>query len=165
MKIALTTDHTGLQLISPLKSFLESLGHECIYYGPTDFEAGDDYPDYIYPAAKAVASGECNKAIIIGGSGQGEAIVANRLSGVRCAVFYGPCLPVAPIDAEGREATDEYEILRLSRQHNDANMLSLAARFIDESTINKSVEIWLATEFSGADRHLRRINKIDERNQ
>lgn len=162
MKIALTTDHTGLQLAQPLKTFLESLGHDCAYYGPKDFDPNDDYPDYIYPAAQAISSSDCERAIIIGGSGQGEAIVANRLPGVRCAVFYGPVLPTGSVDAEGNRATDAFEILRLSRRHNDANVLSLAARFMNESTIKKSVEIWLNTDFSGVERHVRRINKIDE---
>jgi ribose 5-phosphate isomerase B len=163
MKIALSTDHTGLEQVRQLKAWLESKGNVCIDYGPTTFIQDDDYPDYIFPAAESIASGECELGIIMGGSGQGEAMVANRVKGIRCTVYYGPAKPIGAIDAEGTEATDEFEILRLSRQHNDANMLSLAARFLTTEDIETAVKIWLETPYTGIERHARRIAKFDSR--
>ena len=161
MKIALSTDHAGFEPLQKLQAYLESSGHQCTNYGPAIYDSADDYPDFIAPAAKAVAEGECEMGIIFGSSGQGEAMVANRLSGIRCGVYYGPAAPLGVIDAEGNTAQDNFEILRLNRQHNDANMLSLAGRFLDQDAIEKAVDIWLDTSFSGIDRHQRRINKID----
>lgn len=162
MKIALSTDHAGFDYLHKLKEFLTAAGHECVDFGPQSLDPDDDYPDFIYPAAKAVADGSCDVGVIYGGSGQGEAIVANRVPGVRCAVYYGPAEAVGAIDANGAGAQDDYEILRLSRQHNDANMLSLGARFLEWPEVEKAVTIWLGTPFSDADRHSRRIRKIDE---
>jgi ribose 5-phosphate isomerase B len=162
MKIALATDHAGFEQLQTLQSFLESQGHQCVNYGPKAFDADDDYPDFIFPAAKAVATGDCERAIIMGGSGQGEAIAANRVKGVRAAVYYGATAAAAPIDAEGHTAEDEFEILRLSRQHNNANVLSLAARFLTPPQIEQAVTIWLDTPYSEQERHSRRIKKLDE---
>lgn len=161
MKIALSTDHAGFESLGKLQVFLESQGHECINFGPTQYAPDDDYPDFIAPAAKAVAAGECQFGIIFGGSGQGEAMAANRINGVRCGVYYGPAKAVGVVDADGHTATDEYEILRLNRQHNDANMLSLAGRFLTPEDVEHAVTIWLETPFSGLERHSRRINELD----
>jgi len=161
MNIALSTDHTGFEQVKRLEELLKSLGHTPISFGPKAYDQTDDYPDYILPAARAVASGECDLGVIYGGSGQGEAIAANKIPGVRCALYYGPALAVGPIDAAGKEAADNYEILRLSRQHNDANILSLAARFLAWSDVEKAVKIWLSTPFSDEERHKRRINKLE----
>ncbi len=162
MKIALTTDHAGVEKLKQLQVYLNGLGHECINYGPREVDIDDDYPDFMFPAALAVADRTCERAIIVGGSGQGEAMCANRVKGVRAAVYYGPAKAVEAIDAEGDASPDEYEIIRLSRQHNDANVLSLAARFLTEDNIRIAVRIWLETPFSGIGRHQRRIKKIDE---
>lgn len=162
MKIAVSTDHAGFASLQKIKDFLVSLGHEVIDYGPKEFDASDDYPDFIRPCAVAVANGECEVGIIYGGSGQGEAMVANRVKGVRCGVFHGPVKAVEPIDAEGNMSDDEYEILKLNRQHNHANMLSLAARFLTQDQIEKAVETWLNTPWSEDERHARRVRKIDE---
>jgi ribose 5-phosphate isomerase B len=161
MKIALTTDHAGIAKLKQLQVYLGGLGHECINYGPRELNTDDDYPDFMFPAAHAVADGTCEFGIIIGGSGQGEAMCANRVKGVRAAVYYGSAKAVESIDAEGHESQDEFEILRLSRQHNDANVLSLAARFLTQEDIEKAVRIWLETPFSGIGRHERRVKKID----
>ena len=161
MKIALSSDHTGLDLLGRLQSFLQNQGHECVNFGPQELHQDDDYPDYMFPAAKAVANGECDFGVIIGGSGQGEAMAANRVRGVRCAVYYGPVRPLGSIDAEGHAASDEYEILRLSRQHNNSNVLSLAARFVVPQDAEKAVALWLETPFSEVERHQRRISKLD----
>jgi ribose 5-phosphate isomerase B len=154
MKIAISTDHAGFEAAKQLQEFLTSSAYECLYFGPESPDPNDDYPDFIKPAVKSVADGECEVGIIFGGSGQGEAIVANRFRGVRCGVYYGAA---RPLDGIG----DEYEILRLTKQHNDANMLSLAARFLNQSEIEQAVTVWLETPFSEEDRHIRRINKID----
>jgi ribose 5-phosphate isomerase B len=160
MKIALATDHAGFEQLQQLQAFLTGLGHECVNFGPQEFDANDDYPDFIHPAAEAVATLGCDRGIILGGSGQGEAMAANRVAGVRCAVFYGPVNSVGAVDAEGRESQDPYEIVKLSRLHNDANMLSLAARFVSLDDMKQAISLWLATEFKGEERHQRRINKL-----
>lgn len=165
MKIAVTTDHTGLAyagLFEELKTFVQSLGHEVVDLGPKELDMDDDYPDLIFPAAYAVASGDCEAGIIMGGSGQGEAMAANRVAGVRCTVFYGLATAKEPIDAEGHMSDDPYEILRLSRQHNHANMLSLSSRFLDKSEMERAIEVWLSTPYSDAERHARRVRKLDD---
>jgi ribose 5-phosphate isomerase B len=162
MKIALATDHAGFNALHQLKQYLQTLGHEYVDYGPENLDPDDDYPDFIFKAARAVAAGECDCGIIFGGSGQGEAIAANRVKGIRCAVFYGPITTTNPIDAEGTISDDPYEILKLSRQHNHANMLSLSGRFLDQGQIEHAVKTWLETPYSDAERHLRRIRKLDE---
>lgn len=162
MKIALSTDHAGFEQLKKLKDFLTAKGHVCVDYGPKEFDAEDDYPDFIFPAAEAVANGGCEAGIIMGGSGQGEAMAANRVKGVRCMVYYGPAKAVGAIDAGGGEAADDYEILRLSREHNNANMISFAARFVSQDEIEKAAELWLSEGFSGAERHSRRIAKLDK---
>ncbi len=160
MKIAITTDHAGYEALKELKVFLESMGHECVDYGPQQFDEGDDYPDFMFPAARAVASGECERGVILGGSGQGEAMAANRIAGVRCALFYGPAVAKMAVDAEGHMSDDPYEIIRLSRTHNDANILSLSGRFLTLDEMKQALRIWLETPFSGAQRHTRRIDKL-----
>lgn len=161
MRIALSTDHAGFTALQKLEFFLERGGYECMNFGPELYDPIDDYPDFIKAAAQSVASGQCQFGIIFGGSGEGEAMVANKIPGIRCSVYYGPARPLQTIDASGTKAADEYEILRLSRSHNDANMLSLAGRFLDPSAVEKAVAIWLETPFSNEDRHLRRISKIE----
>lgn len=145
MKIAFGADHAGFELKGILTSLLTENGHEVIDCGATSEDPADDYPDFVRPAAQAVADGTAERAIVIGGSGQGEAIVANRIPGIRAAVFYG-----------GPE-----EIVTLSREHNDANVLSLGARFLTTDTARAMVMLWLSTAFSGDERHVRRIAKID----
>ena len=141
--IYLAADHAGFELKNKIKKFLDELKLEYEDVGPHNFDAEDDYPDFITPAAKKVVLSKKNKGIIFGGSGQGEAIVANKIKGIRATVYYG-----GPID-----------IVRLSRKHNDANILSLGARFLKEEETKKAVRIWLEEEFD-AGRHQRRIDKI-----
>lgn len=162
MKIALSTDHAGLELLTRLEEFLIAQGHECVNFGPRSFDPDDDYPDFIFPAARAVASGEFEAGIIMGGSGQGEAMAANRVKGVRCTLFHGPVSAKAAINAEGDVSDDPYEILRLSRDHNLANMLSLAARFLTWEEIEKAVTTWLTTPQGNVERHVRRVKKLDQ---
>ncbi len=161
MKIALAYDHTGFQLANEITIFIQKLSHEVINFGPTSYNPADDYPDYIVPAAKAVASGQCHAGIIFGGSGQGEAMAANRIKGVRCIVFYGSIKPIGKVDIEGKISHNEYEILELSKQHNLANVLSLADRFLSLDEMKKAIEIWLNTPLGNDERHIRRVNKLD----
>lgn len=141
MKIALGTDHAGFQYKEKVKALLTSLGHEVKDCG-TFSEDPVDYPVFIRPAAEAVARGECERAIVFGGSGNGEAMTANKVHGVRCALCWNE------------------EVARLSRQHNDANVLSLGQRVIPEDVALKIVRIWLDTAFEGG-RHLKRVAMLN----
>lgn len=147
MKLLLASDHAGFELKEKIKERLTKEGYIIEDVGPTEHDPGDDYPDCIAPAARLVSEspGEL-KAIIFGKSGQGEAMVANRFKNVRATVFYG-----------GPE-----KIIRLSREHNDANVLSLAAGFLDEREALLAIKKWLDTDFSGDERHKRRILKIEK---
>jgi len=162
MTIALATDHAGFEQLKELQVYLVSAGYVCKNFGPASLNPDDDYPDFIGPAAVAVASGECETGIILGGSGQGEAMAANRVKGVRCAVFYGTAVPRRVVDVNGRTSHDPYEIVRLSRTHNNANMLSLASRFVSLEEMKLAVKLWLETPFAGEERHQRRIEKLDK---
>lgn len=147
MKIYIGSDHAGFELKEKLLSMLVEEGYEVIDKGAFKYEENDDYPDFIEAVAKEVsAEPEGALGIIIGGSGQGEAIDANRFPHVRAAEYYG-----GPI-----------EIVKLSREHNDANILSLGARFVKEQEAKDAVRLWLTTPFSGDERHVRRIDKIDD---
>lgn len=161
MKIALATDHTGFEQLKDLEIYLESLGHTCENFGPTTLNINDDYPDFIFKAAQAVASGNFERGVILGGSGEGEAIAANRLKGIRCAVFYGPAVVGRIIDANGRVSSSPYEIVKLSREHNNSNMISLAARFVSLMDMKQVIKLWLDTPFTEQPRHVRRIDKLD----
>ena len=144
MKIHLATDHAGLELKNIIKEHLKENGHDVTDHGAHEYDALDDYPDFIFPCAKAVAADPKSRGIILGGSGQGEAMTANRVKGVRATVFYnGPA-----------------EIVKLSREHNNANILSLGARFMNQAEIYDVIEMWLAEPFEGG-RHQRRIEKLD----
>lgn len=162
MKIAITTDHAGFEALQILDKYLVSLGHETVNYGPKTLDMEDDYPEFMFPAANAVANGDCERGIILGGSGQGEAIAANRIKGVRAALFYGPVIAKTAVDAEGKMSDDPYEIVKLSRQHNDANILSLSGRFLSQDEMKTAIEIWLETPFSGVERHARRVKQLDQ---
>jgi ribose 5-phosphate isomerase B len=144
MKIHLATDHAGLELKNIIKEHLKENGHDVTDHGAHEYDALDDYPDFIFPCAKSVAADPESRGIILGGSGQGEAMTANRVKGVRAAVFYN-----------GPE-----EIVKLSREHNNANILSLGARFMNQAEIYDVIEMWLAEPFEGG-RHQRRIEKLD----
>jgi ribose 5-phosphate isomerase B len=162
MTIALASDHAGFEQLKELQVYLESLGYTCQNYGPKKLDPADDYPDFIVPAAKAVTSGQSKYGVVLGGSGQGEAMAANRIKGVRCAVYYGPAVARRPVDAEGHTNRDPHEIIRLERQHNNANMLSLATRFVSLEEMKQVIKLWLETAFSNDERHTRRIKKLDE---
>ncbi len=160
MKLYIASDHTGFGLKSELVSYVRMLGYEVEDMGAHELVPDDDYPDMITPAAERVAATPDTLGIVIGGSGQGEAMAANRVKGARCALFYGQAKAVGAIDAEGAPALDGYDIVRLAREHNDANVLSLAARFVDLETAKDAVRIFIETPFSGLERHARRIGKF-----
>jgi ribose 5-phosphate isomerase B len=141
MKIAIASDHGGFAYKERIKLRLQELGHELRDFG-TNSDAACDYPLFIRPAAEAVARGECERGIVLGGSGNGEAMVANRVKGIRCALCWNA------------------DSARLARAHNDANMLSLGQRMMSLDTALEIVRVWLATPFDGG-RHQRRIELID----
>ena len=153
MKIYIGTDHAGFEMKEELKPFLEELGHEVIDQGASEYNENDDYPDFIIPVAQAVSSDKEAKGIILGGTGQGEAIAANRINGVRAVVFNGQYEPHG-----GRIVPDE---IIMSREHNDANIISLGARFLTADEAKRAITKWLATPFSEDERHVRRLQKID----
>ena len=162
MRIALATDHAGYEQLKDIQEFLEDIGHECVNLGPESLNPNDDYPEFIFKAAKAVAAGDCQRAVIMGGSGQGEAMAANRFKNVRCTVFYGPSVARKVVDIAGRTSHNPYEIIRLSREHNDSNVLSLAARFVSMEDMKQAVKLWLETPFMGEERHSRRIEELKQ---
>ncbi len=141
MKISIASDHAGFLYKEAIKVHLKKGGHEVVDFGTHSAESCD-YPKFIRPAAEAVARGECERAIVLGGSGNGEAIVANRVRGVRCALCWS------------------IETAKLGRSHNDANALSLGERQVSEELALQIVQTWLDTPFEGG-RHLNRIRQID----
>ena len=150
MKIYIASDHAGFELKRALIEHLRSKGFEVEDCGAHELDPDDDYPDYIFPLATKVARGKPeDKGIVIGGSGQGEAMVANKVKGVRSALYYG-----------GPSTSSGSDIIRLSKEHNDANVLSLGARFLTVDDAKEAVDLWLSTKFSGEERHVRRLGKI-----
>lgn len=155
MKVLFATDHAGFELKEKLVPYVQSLGYDVEDYGAHEYDENDDYPDSISKVASEISENPAlNKGIILGGSGQGEAIVANRFPNVRAIVFNGQCE-----SSTGMKIPNEIVI---SRQHNDANILSLGARFLNEETTKEAVKLWLETEFLKEERHTRRIAKIKE---
>jgi ribose 5-phosphate isomerase B len=153
MKILIASDHAGFELKEKIKIFLKESGYEVEDKGAFEYKEGDDYPDFVVPLAKEVSQNPELRGIILGGSGQGEAICANRFPNVRAIVFNGQYDP-----SDGRVVPHE---IVLSREHNDSNVLSLGARFLNENEAKEAVEQWLKTPFSGDERHKRRIKKLE----
>ncbi|MDR3557913.1 MAG: RpiB/LacA/LacB family sugar-phosphate isomerase [Candidatus Pacebacteria bacterium] len=150
LKIIVASDHAGFERKNNLLAYLKQESFDVEDVGAHVFDKDDDYPEFMVRAAmRVVEDPENTKAIIFGMSGQGEAIVANRLPGVRAAVWYG-----------GSDAVS-LDIIRLSREHNDANVLSIGAGFVTKEEMIAAVRLWLATPFSGEERHKRRIEEID----
>lgn len=141
MKIYLASDHAGIEMKDELISFLAE--HDIEDVGAYKLEPEDDYPDYVIPLAKKVAEDEGSMGIVIGGSGQGEAIAANRIKGARCALY------------------NSMEGVKLSREHNNANIISLGARLASLDEAKEAVVAFISTPFSGDERHVRRIKKLD----
>ena len=141
--IVLATDHAGFELKEHVKKFLSEKGFEIKDFGAVEYDALDDYPDFIIPAAKFISEHKLI-GIIFGGSGQGEAMAANRIKGIRAAVFYdGP-----------------NDIIELSKLHNNANILSIGARFVSKQKSEEIINLWLSTDFEKG-RHQKRVDKLD----
>ena len=144
MKIFIGSDHAGFELKEKLKEYIGSLGHEVNDKGAFSLNEKDDYPDFIVPVARAVAEDSESLGVILGGSGEGEQISANKIDGIRAIEYYGGNL----------------DIVRLGREHNNANILSIGARFIEENEAKEAVRIFLETPFSNEERHIRRLSEI-----
>lgn len=149
MTVYFATDHAGFELKNTLLTFVrDELGYEVVDCGAHEYDENDDYPGLIRKAAEAVSENPTEaRGIVLGGSGNGEAIVANKVHGVRAALYHGGNL----------------DIVKLSREHNDANVLSLGGRFVSPDEAKEAVRIWLSTPFSGEERHRRRIDAIETR--
>ncbi len=152
IKIILASDHAGFDLKNKIKAWLENDGYNVLDVGAHTLVPEDDYPVYMSAAALKVAEDlDANtRAIIFGGSGQGEAIVANRFPGVRAVVWYGDV-----------DVSADLDIIKLSREHNDSNVLSIGARFVTEDQTKNAITKWLETSFSGEEKHQRRNQLID----
>ncbi len=141
MRIAIGSDHAGFRYKTLIMRYLTGQGHDVMDFGTGSLEPVD-YPDFVHPAAQAVALGDCERGVVLGGSGNGEAMAANHHPGVRCALCWNE------------------ESARLGRAHNDANMLALGERMVSEELALRIVERWLSTPFE-AGRHVRRVRGID----
>ena len=146
MRVYIASDHVGFEMKKDLMSYLLESGLEVYDCGPKEYVHDDDYPDFVSKVARNIGSGEPAFGIVIGRNGQGEAIVCNRFSRVRCAVFYG----------------GSKHMITLSREHDDANVLSLGSSFITKEEARRAVDLFLHTKFSGDERHVRRIKKIEK---
>jgi ribose 5-phosphate isomerase B len=144
MRVHLGSDHAGLELKQHLDTWLRDLGHEPVDHGPLSYEADDDYPPYCFAVGEGVVGDSGSLGVVIGGSGNGEQIAANKVAGVRAALGWS------------RETAE------LARLHNDANVISLGARMHSTEEATSFVEVFLSTEFSGDERHRRRIALLDE---
>lgn len=159
------SDHAGFALKNALIEHFRTLGYGVKDFGNHVYDHEDDYPDFVTPLARALAEAEeaeegSARGIIIGGSGQGEAMCANRVQGVRAAVFYGPMRVTAALEIEGGRSQDGFDLVRLARRHNNANALSIGARFVSGEEAEEAVHIFLDTPFSDSSRHARRLAKF-----
>ena len=154
MKIYIGSDHAGFGLKESLIPYLKDLGHEIEDKGAHEYNEEDDYPDFIIPVAREVSKRPNEvRGIVFGGSGQGEAMTANKFSDVRAAVYYGKGVAVVK--------DEDISIIKVSRTDNNSNILSIGARFVTEDDMKETVRIWLETPFSGEERHQRRITKMN----
>jgi ribose 5-phosphate isomerase B len=161
VKIFIASDHAGFYLKKQLIQYLGIKGYEVEDCGAFELDKGDNYPDIIIPCAQKVANDKDSLGIVIGGSGQAEAIAANKVKNIRAALFYGPVRAKEAADITGRQSSNPYEIVRLARMHNNANVLSLGARFQTPDDAKAAVTLFLETEFEGG-RHIARLDKIEE---
>lgn len=154
MKIYIGTDHAGYVLKEKIVLFLKGQGYEVIDKGAYEYNEHDDYPDFVIPVAKEVSKDPDNvKGIILGATGEGEAITANRFPHIRAIVYYGKSECIVDDDAD---------VILRGREHNNSNVLSLGARYITEEAVMDIINLWLNTPFSADERHVRRLAKIDK---
>jgi len=161
MKVYIATDHAGFSLKQSVSKFLQEHGYDVEDCGAHELVPNDDYPDFIVQAAQKVAGNPGSFGILFGGSGQGEAMAANKVKGIRCGVFYGSVVPHAATDVAGKTSSDPFAIVKLMREHNDANAIALSGRFVKEMDAIEAVKIFLETPFSNEERHVRRIEKLE----
>jgi ribose 5-phosphate isomerase B len=153
MKIFIGTDHAGYVLKEELVKALTAQGYEVVDKGAFLYTEGDDYPDFVIPVAQEVSKNPVHsRGIILGATGQGEAIAANKFPHVRAVVYYGQAHSVVD---------DEADIIIRSREHNNSNILSLGARYLTPEDVASTVKLWLETKYTGGERHIRRLAKID----
>ncbi|MDO8620511.1 MAG: RpiB/LacA/LacB family sugar-phosphate isomerase [bacterium] len=147
MRILFAGDHAGFELKRELMAFVKTLGHEVEDCGPLSFDKTDDYPDFVIPMAKKVAGKPSTevRGVVAAGSGQGEVIAANRVAGVRAVVYYG----------------NNPSMVKVSRDHNDSNVITIGTRFVTLEDAKEAVRLWLETPFSNDERHVRRLQKIE----
>ncbi|MDO8593517.1 MAG: RpiB/LacA/LacB family sugar-phosphate isomerase [bacterium] len=160
MKVFIAADHAGFTLKNALAEHIRTLGYEVEDLGAFAQNPDDDYPDFMMPLAERVAAEPDSRGIFASGSGQGEAMCANRMKGVRAAVFYGPRRVTVALDIDGGHSEDGFDAVRLPRRHNDANVLSIGARFVSGNEADEAVRIFLETPFSDSPRHARRLAKF-----
>lgn len=158
--IFIAADHAGFALKNALLEHIRTLGYDVEDMGAFSQDHNDDYPDFMIPLAERVAATPNSRGILIGGSGQGEAMCANRVKGVRAAVFYGPMHVTDALDIDGGHSEDGFDAVRLPRKHNDANVLCIGARFVSGVDADEAVRIFLETSFSNSQRHARRLAKF-----
>ncbi len=156
MKIFIGTDHAGFDTKEKLKVFLSNMGHEVVDKGAFSFDKDDDYPDFITPVAEGVATSAGSFGVILGGSGQGEAMCANRVRGARAALYYG-----ATAKSQTDMSGNVLDMISSTRAHNNANILSLGMRFLTLEEAQNAIKTFIETPFSGDERHVRRINKLN----
>lgn len=161
MKIYIGADHAGYEMKEKLIDYLTGLGYEVGDKGAFEYKEDDDYPDFVFPVALSVVENKESFGVVLGGSGQGEAIAANRVAGARAVVFYGQKEPVTSVDVKDTMTSDSFEIIKLAREHNNANILSIGARFVTLDEAKFAIELFLNTKFEQQERHLRRIDKIE----
>ncbi len=160
MTIYIASDHAGFRMKEALVAHLPTLGYQVEDFGAYELIKTDDYPDYITPLAKKVATEKGSFGIILGGSGQGEAMCANRIQGAHAVVYYGPMMVNDILEVEGGHSEDGFDIIRLGRKHNNANILSIGARFVTGDDAVEAVRIFLESPFSADPRHARRLAKF-----
>ena len=146
--IYISGDHAGFKIKQKIIPWLEKQGHKVIDCGPFKYKKDDDYPDFVIPMAKKVAKNKDSRGVIIAGSGQGEVVAANRIRGIRTVLYYGYVSP--------------QRVLKLSRAHNDSNVISMGAKVLSVKQIKQAIKIWLAAPFSNSTRHKRRLKKLDK---
>jgi ribose 5-phosphate isomerase B len=159
-KLYFAADHAGFALKQALIDYVRTNGYEAEDLGAHTLDPNDDYPDVVTLCAKRVAAEPGTFGVIIGGSGQGEAMAANRVPGARAAVFYGLARVTETLDIEGGRSEDGYDLIRLARRHNDANLLAIGARFVSGHEAVEALRHFIDTQFSAAPRHARRLAKF-----